>query len=158
MDFTCYLKLVMTGFAIIAVLILAKRLADFLSELLKNPFEFPCFARALDVRICTAAEINSRLNNYLLNGGFSEIAKHAETIEKWKRSAEPRISEDADFRDVRRRQYDEAVDEGTAFRILYRSARGECMVAYSYKELKSKYDALRRNSDILNIGTRRFKP
>lgn len=110
--FPVYIKII-----IICGIILAlppRGIVNRIRKQFESPFEYPYYTHQFDVTGKRNPNIDDCLDTFLINGGFKEIQEHQEVIEEWKSNCEHRLSKSF-FYSYRRKQYEEALDDESAF-------------------------------------------
>lgn len=103
----------MMGFIVIGILFVACAVPVAL-KVQKSPYSFPYFIQEFDVSGIEDPCIDDMIDNMLIRYGVGEIIQHNKHIGNWEKETWERASK-SPFKQHRRRQYLESVDDDHAF-------------------------------------------
>lgn len=83
---------------------------------LKSPFHYPYFSYSFDVTGKRNPSIEDYIDSFLIDGGISDVRRHHEMVQNWKRTSEERVDKSI-LKRRRRKQYVASLDDSRTFRF-----------------------------------------
>lgn len=89
----------------------------FLINYLASPFVYPYYTKDFDVSGKRKPDTENLIEQFICDGGFSEIANHSKRIDIWKRECAEYIAKLSLLNKYRQKQYYKCINDDNAFRF-----------------------------------------
>lgn len=99
---------------ILGIFLLVIALFFTLKQDLASPFKYPYFEKTFDVSGKRKPDIENLIEQFICEGGFTEVQEHCKIIANWKSECEQQI-QDAFLQKLRRKQFEKCLDDNSAF-------------------------------------------
>lgn len=96
------------------IIVIAIFVIYMICEILKSPFEYPYYVHQFDVSGKRKPAIENYIDQFIIDGNFSEFIEHIKRIEEWKMISEEQAKKSI-LKGYRQEQYEQSIDDSHAF-------------------------------------------